>query len=59
MNDFIHCKELKPYQAPTQAMRMGAPGKFGLLDLVFELDEIHHAALGTAGPSDCPARTVF
>ena len=39
MNDFIHCKELKPYQAPTQAMRMGAPGKFGLLDLVFELDE--------------------
>lgn len=38
MNDFTHCKELKPYQLPTQAMRMGAPGKFGMLDLVFELD---------------------
>lgn len=39
MNDFTHCRELTPYRTPTQAMRMGAPGKFGLLDLVFEIDE--------------------
>ena len=38
MNDFSDYRELKPYSAPTQAMRMGAPGKHGLLDLVFELD---------------------
>lgn len=38
MNDYTKCKELKPYLAETQAMRMGAPGKFGMLDLVFELD---------------------
>lgn len=38
MNDFTNCRELKPYQSPTKAMRMGAPGKFGMLDLVFELD---------------------
>lgn len=38
MNDFTKCKELKPYLAETKAMSMGAPGKFGMLDLVFELD---------------------
>lgn len=38
MSNFERCKELMPYLAPTKAMRLGAPGKFGLLDLVFELD---------------------
>lgn len=38
MNDFTKCKELKPYLAETKAMRLGAPGKFGMLDLIFELD---------------------
>ncbi len=38
MNDFAHYKELRPYQAPTKAMRLGAPGKRGMVDLVFELD---------------------
>lgn len=38
MSDFTHCRELKPYQSPTPAMRAGAPGKYGKLDLVFELD---------------------
>lgn len=38
MNDFTHCRELEPYRSLTCAMRMGAPGKFGKLDLVFELD---------------------
>lgn len=38
MSDFTKCRELAPYLAETKAMRMGAPGKFGLLDLVFELD---------------------
>lgn len=39
MNDFAKCRELAPYLSETQAMRMGAPGKFGLLDLIFELDK--------------------
>lgn len=39
MNDFIKCREIIPYSAPTKAMQMGAPGKFGLLDLVFALDK--------------------
>lgn len=38
MNDFSKCREITPYLAQTKAMRLGAPGKFGLLDLVFELD---------------------
>lgn len=38
MNDFTKCKELQPYLAETKAMRLGAPGKFGMLDLIFELD---------------------
>lgn len=38
MSNFERCKELMPYLAPTKAMSLGAPGKFGLLDLVFELD---------------------
>lgn len=39
MSDFTKCRELTPYLAPTKAMRVGAPGKFGLLDLVFALDK--------------------
>mgnify|MGYP000029821176 CR=1 FL=1 len=39
MNDYTTCRELKPYLEPTKAMRLGAPGKFGSLDLVFELDK--------------------
>lgn len=39
MNDYAKCREVSPYLTPTKAMRMGAPGKFGLLDLVFELDK--------------------
>lgn len=38
MNDFAHCTEVRPYRAPTKAMRLGAPGKRGMVDLVFELD---------------------
>lgn len=38
MNDFTKCKELQPYLAQTKAMSLGAPGKFGMLDLIFELD---------------------
>lgn len=38
MSDFVKYRELAPYLSETKAMRMGAPGKFGLLDLVFELD---------------------
>lgn len=38
MKDFTKCRELTPYLAETKAMRMGAPGKYGKLDLVFELD---------------------
>lgn len=38
MKDFFKCRELTPYLAETKAMRMGAPGKYGKLDLVFELD---------------------
>lgn len=38
MSDYTKCRELAPYLAPTKAMSMGAPGKYGLLDLVFELD---------------------
>lgn len=45
MNDFTNCRELTPYQAPTKAMRMGAPGKFGMLDLVFELDSNHKSIM--------------
>lgn len=39
MNDFTKCREIIPYSAPTKAMQLGAPGKFGLLDLVFALDK--------------------
>ncbi len=39
MNEFNKCRELKPYLAETRAMRLGAPGKFGMLDLIFELDD--------------------
>ena len=39
MNEFNKCRELKPYLAETKAMRLGAPGKFGMLDLIFELDD--------------------
>ena len=39
MNDYTTCRELKPYLEPTKAMRLGAPGKFGSLGLVFELDK--------------------
>lgn len=38
MSDFTKCRELAPYLSETKAMRIGAPGKFGLLDLIFELD---------------------
>lgn len=38
MKDFTDCREVQPYRSPTKAMRIGAPGKFGMLDLVFELD---------------------
>lgn len=38
MNDFTKCKELQPYLTQTKAMSLGAPGKFGMLDLIFELD---------------------
>ena len=34
MNDYAKCREVSSYLTPTKAMRMGAPGKFGLLDLV-------------------------
>ena len=30
MNDYTTCRELKPYLEPTKAMRLGAPGKFGV-----------------------------
>lgn len=39
MSDFTKCRELSPYLEETKAMRVGAPGKFGMLDLVFELDK--------------------
>ena len=39
MTDFTKCRELAPYLSETQAMQIGAPGKFGLLDLIFELDK--------------------
>lgn len=39
MSEFNKCRELKPYLAETKAMRLGAPGKFGMLDLIFELDD--------------------
>lgn len=45
MSDFRKCRELTPYLAPTQAMRLGAPGKFGMLDLVFELDKQHKSIM--------------
>ncbi len=38
MKDFAQCRELAPYLTKTPAMRLGAPGKNGMLDLVFELD---------------------
>lgn len=38
MKDFTQCRELAPYLTKTPAMRLGAPGKNGKLDLVFELD---------------------
>ena len=37
ITDFTQCREVHPYLAEPQAMRVGAPGKCGLLDLVFEL----------------------
>ncbi len=58
MNDFTNCRELKPYQVPTKAMRLGAPGKYGMLDLVFE-SQIHYAALGKTCPPDCTTRIVL
>lgn len=36
--EFTTHRELKPYQTPTPAMRLGAPGKFGKLELEFALD---------------------
>lgn len=38
MKDFTQCRELAPYLTKTPAMHLGAPGKNGKLDLVFELD---------------------
>ena len=38
MEKHIHHRELTPYLSPTPAMPIGAPGKFGRLHLVFELD---------------------
>lgn len=35
--DFTQCREVHPYLTEPKAMRVGAPGKCGLLDLVFEL----------------------
>lgn len=37
ITDFTQCREVHPYLAEPKAMRVGAPGKCGLLDLVFEL----------------------
>lgn len=45
MNDFTTCRELKPYLTETKAMRLGAPGKSGMLDLVFELDNDHKSIM--------------
>lgn len=62
MNDYTTCRELKPYLEPTKAMRLGAPGKFGSLDLVFELDKDKKSimqALGQAGSAHCTARIVL
>lgn len=39
MKDFTQCRELSPYLAETRAMHLGAPGKSGMIDLVFELDK--------------------
>lgn len=39
MNGYEKYRELAPYLTPTAAMRLGAPGKYGALDLVFELDK--------------------
>lgn len=39
MSDFSKCRELRPFLAETKAMSLGAPGKFGMLDLIFELDD--------------------
>lgn len=38
MSDFTRCRELAPYRRETVAMRKGATGKCGFLELVFELD---------------------
>ena len=38
METHTHHRELAPYSYPTPAMQLGAPGKFGRLQLVFELD---------------------
>lgn len=39
MKEFSQNRELRPYLAEPRAMHVGAPGKCGLLDLVFELDK--------------------
>ena len=39
MREFTQNRELRPYLAEPKAMHVGAPGKCGLLDLVFELDK--------------------
>ena len=54
MNDYTTCRELKPYLEPTKAMRLGAPGKFGSLDLVFELDKDKKSIM-----RHCTARIVL
>ena len=45
MNHYTACRELTPYLCPTPAMRIGAPGKHGRLNLTFELDEQHKSIL--------------
>lgn len=37
MEDYVKTRELQPYLAEPKAMRVGAPGKCGYLDLVFAL----------------------
>lgn len=39
MKEFSQNRELRPYLAEPRAMHVGAPGKCGLLDLIFELDK--------------------
>jgi len=37
MEDYLKSREIRPYLAEPKAMRVGAPGKCGYLDLVFAL----------------------